>query len=264
VSTGIDYADLIARVLQDRIATLHMRELWHAYARNVFDDRERDEGKLRVSDSGSCKLSLWAELHDKLTIPENYASMDDKMQPGILDGARTACLIAAGIRRWCWPFTTEIEPELDYGYGPPYPIVKIAGHADLVVYAEPDPIEVVECKMTLYTKGIEPPENRHRYWIHQACAYALGLHAPSFVVLVHAPAVWNGPTRVAYRYNTADYAEETAREYERLTLATLDDPPEADADEDWRCKSCRYAHCERNMNPRLPSIETIVDEVGVI
>ena len=254
--TGIDYAELIDRVLGDETAMRAVRNHWDKFSSGILDDRPRLPGSLRVSDAGSCALSLWAQLHDKLDIPDDVHSLDARMQPGILDGTRTACLIAAGLQRWYWPLTAVVEQTVDHGMVP--------GHADLVVYAEPDPIEVIECKMTFYTKGIEPPEERHKYWIHQACAYANGVGAPNFVVLVHAPAAWNGPTRRSFRYVTDEWATDTNIEYFRLAQATLTVPPEADAIEDWRCKSCRFSQCERNANPLRPTVDTIVDEIGAL
>lgn len=256
MSTGIDYPELIKKVLADDVALNYFHEQWERNAHTAFDDRAREAMTVRVSDSGACSLSLWADLHGRYTIPDDFGSVDSRMQPGILDGMRTACLIAAGISRWYSPLTTILEPTVVSN--------GIRGHADVLVCAEPDVLEVVECKMTLYTKGIEPPDKRHRYWMRQACMYALGMEAPNFVVLVHAPAVWNGPTRMGFRYATADYADETRREYERLAHALLDEPPEADPDFDWRCKSCRFGNCELNDNPRRPCVETIVDEIGVL
>ena len=257
MSTGIDYPELIKKVLADDLALNYFHEQWERNAHTAFDSCPRAPLSLRVSDSGSCSLSLWADLHGKYTIPDEVGSVDSRMQPGILDGMRTACLIAAGISRWYWPLSTILEPSVDCN--------GIAGHADVLVCAEPDVLEVIECKMTFFTKPIEPPEERHKYWIHQACMYALGMEAPHFVVLVNAPAVWGGnPTRRAFRYLTADFEAETLREYARLGRALLKEPPEADPDFDWRCKSCRYAGCELNANPLLPRVETVADEVGVI
>lgn len=250
---AIDYAALIKRVLADKSAMHEARRCWFVHAANILDDRPRTAGKLRVSDAGACSLSLWAEIHGKLDIGENYQTLDSRMQPGQLDGARTACLIAAGIKCFYWPLTVQLEQLLDHELVP--------GHADIIVYAEPDPIEVVECKLTLYGKGIKPPEEEHRYWIYQACLYAMHVGAPTFVVLVHAPAAWSGPSRAAFRYYTDDWRLETVEEYARLAQAMRDDPPEADPPQDWRCKSCRYSQCERNVNPLRPVVERIVDEV---
>ena len=261
MSTGIDFPDLIRRVYADDQALHHFEELWWATAPNIFSDRKRHAGKLRVSDSGACALALWADIHGKLDIPENLEMRDSRMEPGIVDGARTACLIAAGIKRWFWPLTTILE----YPTGDDVP-----GHADVIVMAEPDPVEVVECKLTMYSQPSPPPEEPnkkgedHRYWIYQACRYALDVEAPSFVVLVHSPGAWNPPTRRAFRYETAAWRDETLREYARLATALGDTPPPADAREEFRCRSCRFSQCERNVNPLRPVVDRIVDEVGVL
>ena len=263
--TGIDYAALIERVLRDDLAMTYFVDKWYHHAATVFDHRPRKSGKLRVSDAGTCRLMLWADVHGKFDLPEDVNSVDDKMQPGILDGARTAYLIAAGIKRWFWPLTASIEQEVD--------ACGIPGHADLIVWADPDPIEVIECKMTLYSKPIVDPKDRHPYWLHQACRYALSINAPNFVVLVHAPCVWNGATRASFRYSTDEYMAQTVDEYGRLAAAFGDDAPEpdrgiadprADVDERWRCKSCRYSQCGNNENPKRPTVDTIVDELATI
>jgi len=265
--TGFDYADLIERVLRDDVAMTYFVDHWYRIAPTVFDLRERMPGKLRVSDAGTCRLALWADVHNRFDLPEDVNAVDDKMQPGIIDGARSAYLIAAGIKRWYWPLTVTIEQRIDAWNTP--------GHADLIVWAEPEPIEVVECKMTLYTKPIADPKDRHDYWLHQACRYALGVGAPHFVVLVHAPGVWNGPTRASFRDSTAEWATKTDHEYARLADALDDTAPEPDrgiADtrpewidaggERWRCKSCRYSQCGNNENPAKPTVDTIVDELA--
>jgi hypothetical protein len=264
--TGIDYPKLIERVYSDEVARHYFTESWYRRSATLFDARPRpvipgDTHKLvRVSDAGTCRQQLWADLHDKLDIPDNPVMIDDKMEPGILDGARTAFLIAAGIERWYWPLTAVIEQAIDAR--------GIPGHADVVVYAEPDPIEVIECKLTLYPKGIDDPETRHTYWLHQACKYALGVGAPFFVVLVHAPAAFTGATRQAFRYSTVEHAVTTEAEYARLREAQHDAAPAPDApeDESWRCRSCRYSQCSegRNVNPRRKFEEVIVDEIGVL
>ena len=259
--TGIDYADLIRRVYADDVALHHFEELWWATAPNIFSDRKRGAGKLRVSDSGACRLSLWADVHGKLDIPENIEMRDSRMEPGIVDGARTACLIAAGIRRWYWPLTCVLEQPTG---------TDIPGHADVIVMAEPDPVEVIECKQTFFSQPITAPEEQnkkgedHRYWIYQACRYAMDVGAPSFVVLVHAPGVWQPPARRAFRYDTAAWSNETLLEYTRLAGALEDAPPIADPREAFRCRSCRYSQCEQNENPLRPVVDRIVDEVGVV
>jgi hypothetical protein len=203
---------------------------------------------------------VWADIHHLLDLPENPAALDDKMHAGITDGGRHAYLIAAGIKRWHWPLTTSIEQVIDADGVP--------GHSDVGVWAEPDPIEIIENKLTMYTKAIEDPALRHPYWCYQAAKYALGIGAPYFVVVVHAPAAWNPPTCRSFRYATVEWAVRTEAEYDRLRTAERDEPPPPDAPEDeaWRCKSCRWSQCSegRNLNPLRPMIEVIADEMGVL
>jgi hypothetical protein len=261
MSTGIDYADLVRQVVADEHAMDLFRAYWRETSGRIFDERERREREVRTSDAGRCTLNLSIELAGFYDIPDDYESYESRMQLGILDGAKASCLIAAGIQRWHWPFTTQIEPEVEFG--------GIRGHADCIVCAEPQPIELVECKLTFYTKGIEPPDvpnargEDHKYWIYQACHYALAVNAETFCVLVHAPAAWNGPKRKSFRYITDDWRDETIAEFARLQRATGPDAP-ADPREAWRCVSCRFSQCERNANPLRPTVERIVDELGAL
>lgn len=251
--TGIDYGNLVLRVLGDQRAFDRARELWREHSPRIFDnDRERQGNKIRPSDAGRCKLQVYAELHGLYDMPENLSDIDSKMHMGIVDGARTTCLIAAGIERWCWPLSAKIEVPID-SVGDILP-----GHADLVVYAEPDPMEVLECKLTLWPKSIDAPDKRHKYWVYQACRYAIGLGTPTFAVAVHAPCVWNGERRKTFVYERDVWLQETMLEYGRLGEAENDEPPEPDvnyAEAEWRCRSCRFGQCERNTNPLLPAAE---------
>lgn len=253
MSTGIDYGDLVRRCYTDEKAMKLFADRWWVVAPHLFDDRKRKERSLRVSDSGACRQQLWADVHGKLDIPDNLEMRDSRMEPGIIDGARTACLIAAGVERWHWPYTTRIEQETDADGAVP-------GHADVIVLAEPDPLEVVECKLTMYDKPTPPPHEEddrgedRLYWLYQACRYAMSVGAPSFVIAVHAPAAWKSPKRQQFRYETDVWREKTIAEYERLATALLDERPEPDPRQDFRCKSCRYSQCSenRNRNPLNP------------
>lgn len=265
MSTGIDYADLVKRVSGDDDAMGYFRELWAQYAPRAFDERKRRPGKLRVSDAGDCALQKWYDIRGELDIPDDYESVDSRLEAGILDGMKTSCKIAAALLAWFWPLTARIEVPIDDE--------DVPGHADVVVYAEPDAIEVVECKLTFTTKAIMDPTepdkkgDTHEYWCLQAAKYALAIGAPSFVVLVHAPCTWHGPRRRQFRYETELWRERVITEYARLDRATWETKPKADPTESWRCEYCRVStiHCERNVNPRgLVGQPTILDDGTVI
>lgn len=266
--TGIDYADLPKRVAADPVAMAYYRDLWRLHAPTIYDERDRVNGKLRVSDAGRCALELYGELHGLYTLDDDYESLDSRMMAGIADGLRTCCMVAAGIRRWYWPLHLEIElPNLnDDG---------IPGHTDGITYCGDDAQEVIEAKLTFQTAKIEPPDapnnrgERRLYWIYQACRYAMNVGTPTFVILVHAPAAWHGPKRAQYRYQTEVWAERTTAEYDRLSKALRDDRPAADVDEleaRFRCKSCRVGvvNCEQNVNPLNPVTLRVVDELEAL
>ena len=61
MSTGIDYPELIKKVLADDVALHYFHEQWERNAHTAFDDRAREAMTVRVSDSGACSLSLWAD-----------------------------------------------------------------------------------------------------------------------------------------------------------------------------------------------------------
>jgi hypothetical protein len=266
MNPGIDYADLCLRVLDDELAYSFFEEEFDKM-RGLFG-RHKLPPSLSPSKAGSCPLSLWSELHGHDHLPENVQTRDSKMEPGIVDGARSQALIKAGIRRWYWPFSTREELEITHD--------GMTGHTDQVLMLDPDPIEPIEHKLTLYTGAIEPPEHvdkrgEHRkYMIYQCCWYAIALGTETFTVMIHAPATWHPPYRRQFRYFTDEWRAETLAEYARLEPATHTEPPEADPPNEFRCESCRYASergfplCERNRNPFKPLEERVEDTLEAL
>lgn len=269
--TDIDYVKLIDGVLGDEKALEMANRNWRKVAGDIYE-RNQERNGLRVSDAGRCVRELWADYHSRLDIPESAKGLQ-RMRDGQRSGAENACLIVAGIERWL-PFYAKVEVEiLDDG---------VPGHADVIVYDDThEPhiaLEVVECKRTMWTGGVDAdfllkaaqqirdplkrenaiaaareaaPAEGKPFQCIQSAKYALGVGAPHFVIVTDAPATMprNGPTMAAYRYATADWAIEVDAEYMRLDMALADEMPEGDPKEAWRCKSCRFAGCERNENP---------------
>ena len=83
MSTGIDYPELIKKVLADDVALHYFHEQWERNAHTAFDDRAREAMTVRVSDSGAGSLSLWADLHRSIQqSPTTSVRSTPRMQPG--------------------------------------------------------------------------------------------------------------------------------------------------------------------------------------
>lgn len=242
--TGISYPELIDRVLLHPQAMARANELCaQAMAELYTRNHDRQSGKLRISDAGGCVRNVWADIHGAFDLPENPRGLR-KMHDGSRSGVEYACLIVAGIEWFYRPMTARAEVDVRYE-GAEYEI--IPGHCDVVVYLEPDALEVVEIKRTGSWK-FTTPEEHAPWYVAQACAYAIGLDAEAFVILVDTYAA-KGNDLQQSRYSTADWVESTHLDYARLSAALLDEAPEGDAIEAFRCVSCRYSECSRNRNP---------------
>lgn len=247
----IDYVALIDRVLSDEAALARADHLTAIQSAESYRRSHDHGGTLRISDAGECRRKTWSRVHNAEDIPENPRGMR-KMRDGSRSGVETACLIVAGIERWHADLGARCEVEVEYN--------GIPGHADVIVYATgPKVVEVVECKRTggywSSTKANPDgptPESKAPWYITQACAYAQGVGAETFVILVDTPADRDTDLR-QFRYFTDEWAFDTATDFSRLEAALNDEPPEGDAREEFRCVSCRFSRCGRNANPLRPA-----------
>lgn len=236
--TGIDYVALVDKVLLDERCMARANELCaKAMAELYTRNHKRQPGKLRISDAGGCVLNVWADVHDAFDLPESPRGLR-KIHDGSRAGVEYACLIVAGIEWFYRPYSALAEVSLDYN--------GIPGHCDVLVRLEPEALEVVEIKRTGSWKFTTPEESAPWY-LTQACAYAQGVDADTFVVLVDAYAAKGDDLR-QFRYATDDWVVGAHDDYERLGAALGHEPPEGDAAQDFRCVSCRYSACERNRN----------------
>lgn len=257
--TGVDWGYAIKEAIRDKQIFATAKDLWRAGSPALFDDRLRlDPHGLRISDAGRCVRELNGELYGRFDIPENYDQIDSRMQSGILDGGKAACLAAAFVKHRLWPMTAVLEAYAEF--------CGIPGHADLAILIEPDEyVEVVEFKESQFPKAADVPRD---YYMLQACAYALALKAPAFAVVVHTPAAFKAPRRRCFRAMTEHWADRTAADYTRLVRAQEEAIPEPDVrdDEGWRCEYCRLSQCGLNKNPLNPRqiVDVVVDEVGVL
>lgn len=224
---------------------------WNYVAQTVFAEDKSERDGLRVSDAGRCVLELWAELHGQFDIAESALTHLTRFDEGHLTGAWFACLLAAGVRKYVPPnYVIELEPEV-VGNGK-------KGHIDFLLRDDRGAaVWVVDFKKSFWTKALEAPDKANPHQVLQTCDYAVIVSSPLFTVFTFGPAVqaeWNRKTqtRIEHRkhrqddYDTAQFADDVARERERLEQALGDVPPVGDAREAYRCRSCKYSVCPRN------------------
>ena len=214
--------------------------------------------KLRASDAGRCVRELWAEVHDKRDLPEDAQGML-KMNTGSLVGAWLACLLGAAFEEQDYGAHAEVAMDRD----------GITGHADLFITRavekgagmRAEPALIVEFKFSAWTGKHDGPKPYH---LIQAAQYARMVGAPQFIVIQYYPAtqarfdkeigtkVSEPHIEPSQVYETKDFVSETDAEYVRLRVGLGDEMPLGDPAEAFRCRSCRFAGCERNINPKNP------------
>jgi len=231
--------------------------LWRGVAADVMDrNHGRIGGRLRASDAGRCVREAWASIHEKLDLPEDPQGLL-KMNAGSLMGAWLACLLGAGAEAHGYTAHAEVLLEGQDG---------VSGHCDLsigkVVNGAVEPLCIIEFKQSFWTGAHDGPKAYH---LVQAAKYASLIGAPYFVVVQYLPGtqarfdkalgtkVSQPHIEPSQVYTTSEYAEIVSKEYGRLGAALKDEMPEGDPSEGFRCRSCRFAACERNennLNPR--------------
>lgn len=238
---SIEYAYAHPEVLADA------NRRWAAAAPGIFYEHTNE---ISASSAGNCVLQEWAKLHDKLDLPETYPSMLAKMEGGTMYGARIAALFAAGYCATHEDVSVEIEIVSEHDGIPGHVDIRITQlvELDLSVLRW-----VIEVKTSFWTGDFSGPMTSH---LTQACKYALGQGAEGFTIATLLPAAQkkrgsNEPAVhfVQNDYFTADYVEATNADYARLKRSRDDEPPTQDVKEAWRCVSCRYSACPKNVNP---------------
>jgi CRISPR/Cas system-associated exonuclease Cas4 (RecB family) len=188
----------------------------------------------RMSDAGQCSLALWARAHDVLDIPESRDVMLFRFALGAFFGRVLAHCIALGLPE---DFEGRLEPEVSYG--------GVSGHVDLLI-TKPT-LHVVEVKSTYFVGG---QSKALPHWKLQALMYCAALGANRATVVIGSPAQQGSGQKLSFEDLAFD-AQAMAKveaEVARLRRAYSAEPPAADADAAWRCRSCRYSGCERNAN----------------
>lgn len=217
-------------------------DLWNTLP-PLLEPKERIDGTVRMSDTGKCRRELWADIHGKLDLPPDPLTAITRFDLGTLYGAWLACLEVAAIHKHAPHLTTMLEPEVAYR--------GVSGHIDVLCFeatlAGDLPCWVIENKSTYWSGVLEPPHEAHPYQVQQAGGYGLATAAPIASIVTIGPAA-RGMKLQQFDYLTADLIANVDAELARLSAATADIPPEGDAVEPWRCKSCRFSDCARNAN----------------
>jgi hypothetical protein len=214
------------------------------------EDEPREN--IRGSDAGRCVRELWAHLHKQIDIPQNFKTQLTRFDLGTEFGKIAARRFTRGYLGVPIVFPPEptgqhfvsfdkrevlLEKEISF--------MGITGHIDILV-KNPVP-HVIEVKTNYSMRPLEPPPQYQRL---QAAFYALAVGAPAFSIYTVGPAVTkDGRWERTDTFQTADYKDAVEAEYKRLGAALLDDAPEGDPKEPWRCMYCRAGWCEKNVNP---------------
>jgi len=241
--------DLISKALADDDMRAEAATRFRS-ASDLLGPKDASEG-IRVSDSGRCRLELWASLHDKFDLPQDPEVLLTRFDIGTLYGAWIAALFAVSLECHAPMVRVELEPTISYRGVP--------GHIDALVRSRHnhDALWVVEFKSTYFSRAPEAPHERAVYQVLQAATYAKSVEAPAFSIFTIAPAVQamydkatktrvTPPKHSQHDYVTADWSAAVDEEITRLKTATHNLPPQEDASEEWRHRSCRYAGCPLN------------------
>lgn len=202
---------------------------------------------LRGSDCGRCSLELWADVQGALTIPTDVDTQLARYDAGNLTGAWLGALLQVG--------APAVEPSLYVQLEHPVMYRGIPISVDSLIRdrADDEPLHVTEFKSTYVSKSMDAPHVGREYQVLQAGLEALGAGAPEFTVVTFGPSAYlpkhTGRLRED-RYETASWKADVDREVDRLEAAASRlDPPEADPKEPWRCRTCNFGACARNVNP---------------
>jgi hypothetical protein len=256
-----DVEAAILHTLAEPMLKQEAQKRWAAQSVNLFLPHKNE---ISASAAGKCVLEFWAQLHDLLDLPQDYISEAVKMDTGTSVGCRLAALFAVGFEDQFPGFEVDVEVVGEHD--------GIPGHVEIVVYdcrdmkindnAPRRAIHMIEIKTSFWGGAVtEDRQFKHSKEFHiiQAAKEALIVSAPAFSVFNVLPAATKrqgAPARhfIQDTFVTADWALAVEVEYKRLSRALGATPPTGDAQEPWRCLSCRASMCERNKNPLNPRL----------
>jgi CRISPR/Cas system-associated exonuclease Cas4 (RecB family) len=204
--------------------------------------RDQDPG-LRISDVASCSLALWGKVNGELTIPEDPQTMWSRLQLGTIVGAVIARYFKAAMDRR--GVRCVLEGVVEYK--------GMSGHLDIAL---PEYRHLYELKSNYNVSKKEAAD----YHVLQAGMYANALEElgkdgewSASIVMIQPAITGDRPRMIEYPVDDFDFHENASREADRLVRAAKSSgppPPDVPKDQAWRCKTCRYARCSLNKNPR--------------
>lgn len=199
---------------------------------------------LRISDVGTCSLSLWAKVNKLLQIAEDPQNMWSRLQMGTIVGAVIGRYFKAAMDR------NGIECVLERAVT----FKGMPGHIDIVL---PTYRHLYELKSNYGIKYTEPKASH----VKQAGMYALACEAEdgheytASVVMLQVSLQGKTPRIKEHHIDDFDFAQNAIDEAERLVRAAhstsqpMADVNPKDKSESWQCSFCRFAGCARNVNP---------------
>ena len=192
---------------------------------------------VRASDFGSCRLALWAEMHDLNDITRD--PIDDsltRLDVGALMGAWLGALLEQGAVDDGWNVALEYTP-----VG--------GGHIDALLCHNPQG-EAIDHHVVEFKTGYDTAAPKADSMAHQlqAAKYALATDAARFTLCYVKVAAPKGKRIAQFTFDAEPYRELVAQEIKRLESAFGDDAPDPDPLEVWRCYTCRYGACSKNKN----------------
>jgi hypothetical protein len=243
VSEPLDVVAMIAAAAADPAQRLEARRAFtHLVNGGLLAGDQARQAEIRPSDFGSCRLSLWAEIHGQSDIPRD--PIDDRLtrlDMGSLIGAWEACLLLAHCTVHSgWVVRLEFEP-ID------------GGHIDALATSQATGEQVpIEFKSSYDTGAIKDPlaKGGSRHHCLQLGDYATRteIDASRMILVYVKPAAKKGSRIAQFELEAAPWAEAVVVERSRLAPALWDDPPTPDPQTFYACYTCRYGACPENKN----------------
>ena len=214
---------------------------------------------IRASDFGSCRLALWAEMHNLNDITRD--PIDDsltRLDVGALMGAWLGALLKQGANDDGWDVALEYIPagggHIDAlirrrcggcnedGEGNGETNGMLCMSCDGAAWSQ---AHVVEFKTGYDTGAPKADSAAHQL---QAAKYALATDAARFTLCYVKVAAPKGKRIAQFTFDAEPYRELVAQEIKRLESAFDNEAPDPDPLEVWRCYTCRYGACSKNKN----------------
>jgi hypothetical protein len=218
---------------------------------DALGKEQKRKNEIRPSDFGSCRLALWAAIHDKLDLPRD--PIDDQLTRldfGQMVGAWEAALLKVAAEADGWDVTLEFEP-LGGGH-----IDALCRKTDVIDEVWVTTWHVVEFKSQYDTGAIAEPKETGAHKL-QSGDYANRVYAERATLVYIKPAGKKGARMAQFEFDAEPYKRLVAIERDRLSVALLDDQPEPDPQEKWQCWTCLFGACAKNKSKSADSADVL-------